>query len=158
MKGCAHGIMFHHIQGDNDRTVQGVISRSQFHEIVKEVGLDNILPAKEWLDRAINNTLSETDVCLTFDDALRCQMEHALPMLQEYGLTAFWFVYTAACEGEGSLFEITASLSAMSLTISSSSSTNFAWPWKSSVPGCRLRSCCENFLRRAISLNIRFTH
>jgi peptidoglycan/xylan/chitin deacetylase (PgdA/CDA1 family) len=98
--------MFHHIQGDNDRAVQGVISRSQFHEIVKEVGLDNILPAKEWLDRAINNTLRETDVCLTFDDALRCQMEHALPILQEYGLTAFWFVYTAACEGEGSLFEI----------------------------------------------------
>ena len=62
--------------------------------MLRFVGLRNILPADEWMARATSDRLDENDLCLTFDDALRCQYDVALPVLEKYGLTAFWFVYS----------------------------------------------------------------
>jgi peptidoglycan/xylan/chitin deacetylase (PgdA/CDA1 family) len=78
-------IMFHAFHGDGHPKVQGSLSASQLRYIIetrKPVG------AAEWTPE------SDRDV-LTFDDGLLSQRDIALPVLRAYGLTAFFFVYTA---------------------------------------------------------------
>ena len=41
-----------------------------------------ILPAREWQDRLQRGALRSVDLCLTFDDALRCQFDVARPVLE----------------------------------------------------------------------------
>lgn len=91
--------MFHHFHSATHAAGQGSISAAQLAEIIERVGPRRILPAHQWLRCALSATLKPTDVCLTFDDNLRCQYEVALPVLQSYNLTAFWFVYTSVCQG-----------------------------------------------------------
>jgi len=101
-----HGIMFHHFYDDKHCNGQGAISAEQLRDIIDHYGRDNILPAKEWFDRAIGKRLKSNDICLTFDDSLLCQYEVALPVLEKYNLTAFWFVYTSVMDGEIEMFEV----------------------------------------------------
>ncbi len=96
---AAHGIMFHHFHDAVHPVQQGSIDAQQFEEILQRVGIDRILSAPVWMEKAQAQTLSETDVCLTFDDSLRCQYDVAVPVLEKWGLTAFWFVYTSIFEG-----------------------------------------------------------
>ena len=58
-----------------------------------------MLSANDWFSKAKANCLGEGDVCLTFDDALLCQYDIALPVLEKYNLTAFWFVYSSVLAG-----------------------------------------------------------
>ena len=102
-----HGIMFHHLHHEGDRPyAQGSITSSEFQQIIEYIGLKNILPANTWLEKAINNELREKEVCLTFDDSLKCQMEIAYPVLQKFGITAFWFVFSSVFQGEVNHLEI----------------------------------------------------
>lgn len=59
----------------------------------------NLCGASEWFEKGSDNRLNENDVCLTFDDGLRCQIDLAEPVLNSHGLTAFWFVYSSPLEG-----------------------------------------------------------
>ena len=96
----AHGIMFHHFHNDKQHTKsQGSISAENLDNLLKFIGLKNILPANEFYKRALTNNLKAHDICLTFDDNLKCQYDIALPVLESYGLTAFWFIYTSPLEG-----------------------------------------------------------
>jgi Polysaccharide deacetylase len=54
----------------------------------------------------MKSSLRNTDVCLTFDDNLRCQYDVAVPVLRELGLTAFFFVYTSVLQGKFEPLEI----------------------------------------------------
>ncbi len=101
-----HGVMFHHFWNSEHPRGQGAITSEEFEKILHHVGLDRILPAQEWFDRALNGTLQPKDVCLTFDDALKCQIDVALPVLEKHGLTAFWFVYTSVIEGNLEMLEL----------------------------------------------------
>jgi len=96
----AHGIMFHHFHGNAHPVGQGSISSQDLASLLEFVGLYRILPAEEWLERAASNCLSPDDVCLTFDDNLMCQFDIALPVLRQFGLTAFWFAYTSVVQGK----------------------------------------------------------
>ncbi|MFZ0734229.1 MAG: polysaccharide deacetylase family protein [Candidatus Sulfotelmatobacter sp.] len=98
--------MFHHFHGGRHPVGQGSISAGDLADLLEFVGLDRILPAREWLDRAIENRLTPDDVCLTFDDNLMCQFDIALPVLQLFGLTAFWFAYTSVVQGKVELLEV----------------------------------------------------
>ena len=91
--------MFHHFHGGCHPVGQGSISAADLADLLEFVGLDRILPAQEWLERATSNRLDLGDVCLTFDDNLRCQFDIALPVLHQFGLKAFWFAYTSVVEG-----------------------------------------------------------
>ncbi|SEQ52340.1 Polysaccharide deacetylase [Ectothiorhodospira magna] len=93
-----HGIMFHHFHDERHVNGQGTISAKQLEQIIEYYG-DRLLPAKEWFSKAKANCLAEKDVCLTFDDALLCQYDIALPVLEKYSLTAFWFVYSSVLAG-----------------------------------------------------------
>jgi len=99
MATFAHGIMFHHFHGPGHRSSQGSISGAQLADLIEFVGHARILQAREWLARAQAGKLGRNDICLTFDDSLRCQYDIALDVLREYDLTAFWFVYTSVLQG-----------------------------------------------------------
>lgn len=94
-----HGLMFHHFHGSHYAPSQGSIDADTFNRILDHAGGSKLAGASEWLaDFAANG--GQTDrICITFDDALRCQMEIAVPVLAERGLTAFFFVYSSVFEG-----------------------------------------------------------
>src|SRR5258708_17481 len=102
----AYGVMFHHFHDDWHPRVQGSISARELADLIEHVGRDSILPAEEWMRRAVQGALSDNDICLTFDDALRCQYDVALPVLRDLGLTAFWFVYSSVFEGNVESLEV----------------------------------------------------
>ena len=95
----AHGIMFHHFFDDLHPRGQGAMSAEELDRLIDHVGPGDVLPAREWQRRAEAGALGPADLCLTFDDNLRCQFDVALPVLRRRGMTAFWFVYTSVLEG-----------------------------------------------------------
>lgn len=95
-----YGVMFHHFSGLGHPNGQGAITADMLAEIIEYVSLsNNILSAQEWLTRSQSGSLKKNDACLTFDDGLRCQYDLALPVLESYDLTAFWFIYTSPLLG-----------------------------------------------------------
>jgi len=100
------GVMFHHFYDANHPKGQGAISSEDLRKLLISLDLRRILPAGEWTEKAIGSRLSPIDVCLTFDDNLLCQFEIALPVLEDLGLTAFWFIYTSVNQGQQERLEI----------------------------------------------------
>jgi peptidoglycan/xylan/chitin deacetylase (PgdA/CDA1 family) len=98
--------MFHHFHSAGHPAGQGSISAEQLAAIIERIGPGRILPARQWMRCAMTATLRPTDVCLTFDDNLRCQYDIALPVLEAYGLSAFWFVCTSVCQGNIERLEV----------------------------------------------------
>lgn len=98
--------MFHHFFNETHPRGQGAISADSFAAILDDLGRNNILPPEEWQRRALAGTLGETDICLTFDDALKCQYDVAVPVLKAMDLTAFWFVYSGVFQGRPEVLEI----------------------------------------------------
>jgi peptidoglycan/xylan/chitin deacetylase (PgdA/CDA1 family) len=99
--------MFHHFHNEKHAKGQGAISQDEFAQIIEYYQrLHRILPAAEWLEKASHGNLAKNEVCLTFDDALLCQYEVALPVLQSFDLTAFWFVYSSVITGGTENLEI----------------------------------------------------
>ncbi len=92
----SHGVMFHHFHGNGHAASQGSISAAELARLLDYLGSERILGAQEWQERALAGQLGSDELCLTFDDALRSQIDVALPVLEERGLTAFWFVYSDA--------------------------------------------------------------
>ena len=102
----AYGAMFHHFHDARHIQAQGSMSAEDFGDFIEHVGRRNILSADEWMKRALHDDLGDRDVCLTFDDALLCQFEIALPVMRDLGLTAFWFVYSSVFEGKIESLEV----------------------------------------------------
>jgi peptidoglycan/xylan/chitin deacetylase (PgdA/CDA1 family) len=98
--------MFHHFHDDRHPAGQGTLGADDLAEMLRFLGPEQFLPAREWLTRALAGTLAEHDRCLTFDDNLRCQYDVALPVLRDFGLTAFWFVPTATLRGDLSRLDL----------------------------------------------------
>jgi len=95
----SHGLMFHHFHGAEHPEVQGSISAADLTKIIEYTGPQNILCAHEWMQRLKDGTLEVRHCCLTFDDALKCQIDIALPVLKNYNLTGLWFISTSVFEG-----------------------------------------------------------
>lgn len=101
-----HGVMFHHFHSNDHPCGQGSICAQDLENMIHFLGRDNILNPEQWIDRATRNLLTETDICFTFDDTLRCQYEIALPILERHNIRAFWFVYTSVLDGQPEKLEI----------------------------------------------------
>ena len=101
-----HGIMFHHFHDKTHPPSQGSISSDQFAEVIEHCGVDRFLHAEEWFQKATAGTLDALDLCITFDDGLLCQHDVALPVLEHYRLTGFWFVYTSVYAGSLEMIEV----------------------------------------------------
>ena len=102
-----HGIMFHHFHDDGIHTKgQGSIDKDDFYKMINFIGRNNILDADIFFEKFKNNKLKEKEVCLTFDDAIKCQIDVALPILEELKIKSFFFVYTSMFEGKPDNLEI----------------------------------------------------
>lgn len=102
----AYGVMFHHFFNGTHPRGQGAISAQNLEDMIHSLGRDNVLPAEEWMRRALSGKLGDKDICLTFDDALKCQYDVAVPVLKALDLTAFWFVYSSVFQGNLEVLEI----------------------------------------------------
>ncbi len=102
-----HGVMFHHFH-DRDKFIQsqGSISSDQFVKIIKYIGRKNIINADEFSNNFLNKKNIEKKVCFTFDDALKCQEKIALPILEDYKIKAFFFIYSGIFEYDSHNIEI----------------------------------------------------
>jgi len=102
-----HGIMFHHFHDDGIHTkTQGSIDKDDFYKMINFIGRNNILDADIFFEKLKNKKLKETEVCITFDDALKCQIDIALPVLEELKIKSFFFVYTSVFEEKPDNLEI----------------------------------------------------
>ncbi len=102
-----HGIMFHHFHDNNVHSKgQGSIDKDEFYNLVKFIGRVNILDADIFLEKFIKNTIKENEVCLTFDDGIKCQIDIALPVLDDLKIKSFFFVYSSMFENNPDHLEI----------------------------------------------------
>ena len=102
-----HGIMFHHFHDDGIHTRgQGSISKDDFYKLLNFIGKKNILDADVFYEKFKENKLKENDVCLTFDDAIKSQVDVALPVLEDLKIKSFFFVYTSIFEDKPDNLEI----------------------------------------------------
>lgn len=95
------GVIIHHFHDDKKHIpIQGSMTADEFEKLLGYCSKKfNLFSAQDWLSRAVAGTLSDKDVCLTFDDSLRCQFDIALPVLRKFKLKAFWFIYTSPLDG-----------------------------------------------------------
>lgn len=104
--------MFHHFHGTGpDGLVhppgQGSIDADCLDRLIRRLQqCHTLLPAGEWLDRRDAGRLGPRDLCLSFDDGLRCQLDIALPVVETHGLTALLFVHTAIYDGVPNRMEL----------------------------------------------------
>mgnify|MGYP002035361063 CR=1 FL=1 len=102
-----HGIMFHHFHDDGVHTKgQGSISKDDFYKLIKFIGKKNILDADVFFEKFRENNLKENEVCLTFDDSIKSQIDVALPVLEDLKIKSFFFVYTSLFDGNPDNLEV----------------------------------------------------
>lgn len=102
-----HAIMFHHFHGGKHPQVQGSISQEEFEQIIIHIKQHfNLLSCESWYEKFLEQSLTDRDVCLTFDDGLLCQYDIAFPVMEKYSLKAFWFIYTTHLTGNIERLEI----------------------------------------------------
>ena len=76
--------MFHHFHDNGIHTKgQGSIDQEDFIKMIKFIGRKNIVDADVFFEKFKENKLKNNEVCLTFDDAIKCQIDIALPILEE---------------------------------------------------------------------------
>ena len=88
-----YSIMFHHFH-DNHKYPEvqggGSISSDDFHLIIDYLDENfSLLAPDEYLKKVEHGSIQEGDVCLTFDDALKCQFDVVYPELEKRNLKAF---------------------------------------------------------------------
>jgi len=85
--------MFHQFTNDkNYKNSEGSINKDQLSKFIKFIGKKNILNADDFLNRFKENKLKKNEICLTFDDGLKCQYEIALPVLEDFQIKSLIFL------------------------------------------------------------------
>ena len=93
--------MFHHFHDDFHLPAQGSLSASDFDLMISWLSdRHDILDAQEYMSRFLSRTLKNTDICLSFDDALKCQYDIALPVLRKNNISAFFFMDKSVDSGD----------------------------------------------------------
>ncbi len=88
--------MFHHFHNEHHLPAQGSLSSNDFIEMIDWLSKHyTILNAGDYMINFQNGNLKDTDICLSFDDALKCQYDIAVPVMENLGIEAFFFVYSS---------------------------------------------------------------
>lgn len=99
--------MFHHFHGKNHLPAQGSLSTTNFQRMLDWLDQRyNLIGANEYLYKFNNDALRHKDICLSFDDALLCQYDLAIPVLNRRKLDVFFFVHSAVFSGNFDNLEI----------------------------------------------------
>ena len=102
-----HAIMFHHFHSSKHPSGQGSIDSSTFCKMIKWLKNNyNLLSAEVFYHKSVNRNLQSGDICLSFDDALLCQYDIALPVLEKEKIKAFFFIYSAPLKGKAEKLEV----------------------------------------------------
>ena len=102
-----YSVMFHHFHDEVHLPAQGSLTASQLRDMIDWLDKNySLIGANEYLQKFKNNILQDYEVCLSFDDALKCQYDIAFPILEEYKLDAFFFIYSSAFIDNSNLLEI----------------------------------------------------
>ena len=101
MENRLNSVMFHHFHDDFHPTGQGSISGEQFENMIDWLSSRyKLIGADEYMAKFNSNKLVDHEVCLSFDDGLLCQFDIAIPVLNQIGLNAFFFVYSSPSFGD----------------------------------------------------------
>lgn len=108
MDTSAKGIMFHNFfDGKNHIKSQGALSSEDLENMILYLKYNyKILDIDEWLKKYNDNTITNNEVCLTFDDGLSCQYDIALPILEKYNIKALFSVFTHMLSDEITYLEV----------------------------------------------------
>ncbi len=98
-------IMFHHFHDSKHPKIQGSLSADEFEALVLKLLKRNLICASEWHSKYMKGELKD-EICLTFDDNLKSQIDVALPVMKKYDLDAYWFVYSSPLIGIPERYEI----------------------------------------------------
>lgn len=102
-----HGVMFHHFHSGKHPKSQGSISATEFDNMLTWLAdRKNVLSADEFSYKLKLQKLDNTDICITFDDALLCQYEIALPILKAWGIQAYFFIHSTPFHKDPDLLEV----------------------------------------------------
>ena len=102
-----HSIMFHHFHSNKHSSAPGSLSAEEFEEMLDWLGYRyNLVNANEYLLKFEKGWLQPNDICLSFDDALLCQFDVAVPVLRQRNIEAFFFVYSSVFSENYDLLEI----------------------------------------------------
>ena len=77
-----------------------------FFKIINFIGRKNILDADVFFEKLKRNKLKNNEVCLTFDDAIKSQIDVALPVLEEFKIKSFFLFILQLFEGSPDNLEI----------------------------------------------------
>lgn len=106
-KNFFHGIMFHHFHDQKKYfKSQGSIDKDDLSDMIRFIGRENILDADIFFERLLDNKLKDSDVCLTFDDGLKCQIDIAIPILEDFKIKSFFFIHTSIFTSENDDLEL----------------------------------------------------
>ena len=95
------GFTFHYFENEVHVPCQGSLTADQFRRILDALAQQYRLNTpQEFMAHLQNGTGKENDICLCFDCGLKSQYDIALPILEERGLRAFWFLYTSVFQGQ----------------------------------------------------------
>tara|TARA_A100001015_G_scaffold56896_1_gene62543 strand:- start:3959 stop:4888 length:930 start_codon:yes stop_codon:yes gene_type:complete len=99
--------MFHHF---HDKGIhpkgQGSIDKDDFNKMINFIGRNNILDADVFFEKFKKNKLKDNEVCFTFDDAIKSQIDIALPILEDHKIKSFFFAYTSLFKGKPDNLEV----------------------------------------------------
>ena len=91
-------VNFHYVRPSFDAPYPSIhgLTPAQFEAQLKVLGrAGNFVSASQVRERVRGGKLPERSVLVTFDDGLREQFEHALPVLKKLGIPALFFINTA---------------------------------------------------------------
>lgn len=95
------GFTFHYFENEVHIPCQGSLTADQFRRLLDALQQEyRIITPQAFLDHLKNGTGEEKDICLCFDCGLKSQYDVALPILEERGFRAFWFLYTSVFQGK----------------------------------------------------------
>ena len=98
--------MFHNFHDRNHKRIQGSISKDQFVKILKYVGRKNILDSNIFLEKINENKQKTREVCLTFDDGIKNQIEIILPVLEDMKIKSSFFVHSSIFQNKIDFLEV----------------------------------------------------
>lgn len=98
-------MILHHFKDVRHPPIQGALDAAAFNALLDRYE-GRILDPGTWVERSLDGTLPQDHICLTFDDALRSQIDVALPILSRRGIKAFFFVYSSVFEGKLEWLEV----------------------------------------------------
>lgn len=95
--------MFHHFHDNKiHKKSQGSLNKKNLLKIINFIGRKNILDADVFYQKLLDKRLKSNEVCLTFDDGIKCQFDIALPVLKDLKIKSF-FLYIQTCLRENQI-------------------------------------------------------